>query len=163
MTASLSDRDYEFLVDRLHGLTLSRIAERHGVSRERARQVIAKCIWHLLRAERKWAAAEIAMAEMARRLRHGQIAKAGIEKLTIEDLDLSVRAYHCLESKGMRTVAQLCDLTADELLKYKNFGVVSLRELGTQLDRLGAPHRLRRRGDRPTSEEQGDESHERDS
>ena len=145
MTASLSDRDYEFLVDRLHGLTLSRIAERHGVSRERARQVIAKCIWHLLRAERKWAAAEIAMAEMARRLRHEQIAKAGIEKLTIEDLDLSVRAYHCLESNGIRTVAQLCDLTEDDLLQSKNFSIVSLRHLRKELDRIGAPHRLRRR------------------
>lgn len=144
MSTSLSERDYEFLADRLHGLTLSQIAQRHDVSRERARQVIDKCLRRLFQAERKWAAAETAMGSMARH--GGDPAREALEKLAIENLDLSVRAYRWLANNGIRTVAQLCDLTEDELLQSRNFGLVSLRRLRKRLDRLGAPHRLRRRG-----------------
>ena len=171
-TFRLSERDYRFLLDRLRGLKLSSIARRHGVSRERTRQIIAKCVRRLLRAEGKWAAAETAMAEMARDLRDARIVREEpvepIErpaltlqeylreehlrlellitehprKLTIDDLKLSCRPYNCLRNNNIETVAQLCDLTAAQLLRYKNLGVVSLREIRDELDRIGAVHRL---------------------
>ncbi|MEJ5227939.1 DNA-directed RNA polymerase subunit alpha [Thermodesulfovibrio sp.] len=55
----------------------------------------------------------------------------------IEDLELSVRAYNCLKSAGINTVAELIQKTEPELLKTKNFGRRSLDEIKEVLARHG--------------------------
>ena len=47
----------------------------------------------------------------------------------LEDLELSVRTANCLQNAGIETVAQLADKTENELLKLKNFGRKSLKEI----------------------------------
>lgn len=47
----------------------------------------------------------------------------------IEELEFSVRAHNCLISSGVKRVIDLVDLTEEELLKIKNFGRKSLREV----------------------------------
>lgn len=51
----------------------------------------------------------------------------------IEELNLSVRAGKGCYRLGIKTIAQLVDTTADELLKIKNFGVTSLYEVRDKL------------------------------
>ncbi len=51
----------------------------------------------------------------------------------IDDLDLSVRSRHCLESENIRTVGDLVQRSEAELLKVRNFGKTSLNEIKKKL------------------------------
>ena len=57
------------------------------------------------------------------------------EKLdkSIEELELSVRSYNCLEAAGIKTIRDLVQKTESEMLKYRNFGRKSLNEIKTIL------------------------------
>ena len=54
---------------------------------------------------------------------------ANLLKTSIEDLNLSVRAYNCLKSANINTIAELVSKDESELLKFRNFGRKSLAEL----------------------------------
>ncbi|MEX2586276.1 MAG: DNA-directed RNA polymerase subunit alpha [Balneolaceae bacterium] len=54
---------------------------------------------------------------------------ANLLKTSIEDLNLSVRAYNCLKSANINTIAELVSRDEQELLKFRNFGKKSLAEL----------------------------------
>jgi len=48
---------------------------------------------------------------------------------TIEELELSVRAYNCLKREGIDTVDKLLDYKEEELLGIRNFGSKSIQEV----------------------------------
>lgn len=50
-------------------------------------------------------------------------------KTSIEDLNLSVRAYNCLKSANINTIGELVSRDEQDLLKFRNFGKKSLAEL----------------------------------
>jgi len=50
-------------------------------------------------------------------------------KTSLEDLDLSVRAYNCLKAAKINTLAELVQYDTHELLKFRNFGKKSLVEI----------------------------------
>jgi len=50
-------------------------------------------------------------------------------KTSIEDLNLSVRAYNCLKSANINSIGELVSKEESELLKFRNFGRKSLAEL----------------------------------
>ncbi len=54
---------------------------------------------------------------------------ANLLKTSIEDLNLSVRAYNCLKSANINTIGELVSKDEGELLKFRNFGKKSLNEL----------------------------------
>lgn len=54
----------------------------------------------------------------------------------IEDLDLSVRSAHCLQSAGLPYVGELIVKTEPELLRTKNFGRQSLNEIKNRLHEM---------------------------
>jgi DNA-directed RNA polymerase subunit alpha len=47
----------------------------------------------------------------------------------VDELELSVRAYNCLKTANIRTIADLVQKSEAELLKTKNFGKKSLNEI----------------------------------
>src|SRR5687767_10018742 len=57
--------------------------------------------------------------------------------MTIQELDLSVRANNCLESAKIQTVRDLVKKTDADLLKVRSFGKTSLREVKRKLADLG--------------------------
>ncbi len=57
--------------------------------------------------------------------------------MMIEDLDLSVRSYNCLKRAGIQTVEELTQKTEDEMMKVRNLGKKSLKEVKDKLDDLG--------------------------
>ena len=61
------------------------------------------------------------------------------EKLNMEtsQLQLSVRANNCLESENIVTVGHLVKFTESQLLKVRNFGKTSLKEVKIKLNELG--------------------------
>lgn len=58
-----------------------------------------------------------------------KIRIAGLLKTSIEDLNLSVRAYNCLKSANINSIGELVSKNESELLKFRNFGRKSLAEL----------------------------------
>ena len=57
--------------------------------------------------------------------------------MTVQELDLSVRANNCLESAKIQTVRDLVRKTDQDLLKVRSFGKTSLREVKRKLADLG--------------------------
>lgn len=57
--------------------------------------------------------------------------------LTIEEMDLSVRAYNCLKRAGINTVAELVQRNEDEMMKVRNLGRKSLEEVAQKLEAMG--------------------------
>lgn len=58
-------------------------------------------------------------------------------KTSLEDLDLSVRAYNCLKAAKINTLAELVRYDTHELLKFRNFGKKSLVEIEELLQDKG--------------------------
>src|SRR5690606_30039570 len=52
-----------------------------------------------------------------------------ILKTELVDLDLSVRALHCLKAADIRTLAELVTYDVADMLKFRNFGKKSLAEI----------------------------------
>ncbi len=57
--------------------------------------------------------------------------------MTIEELDLSVRSYNCLKRAGIQTVQELASKTEDDMIKVRNLGKKSLKEVKEKLLELG--------------------------
>lgn len=59
------------------------------------------------------------------------------QQMMIEDLDLSVRSYNCLKRAGIQTVDELTQKTEDEMMRVRNLGKKSLKEVKDKLNELG--------------------------
>jgi len=57
--------------------------------------------------------------------------------MSVNHIELSVRATNCLNSANITTVGQLALKTEAEMLKYRNFGKKSLNEIKDKLLQLG--------------------------
>jgi DNA-directed RNA polymerase subunit alpha len=57
--------------------------------------------------------------------------------LPVSELDLSVRAQNCLESENIKTIGELCRMKEDDLVKLRNFGRVTLKEIEKKLQERG--------------------------
>lgn len=60
-----------------------------------------------------------------------------ILKTSLEDLDLSVRAYNCLKAAKINSLAELVQYDTNELLKFRNFGRKSLMEIEQLINEKG--------------------------
>jgi DNA-directed RNA polymerase subunit alpha len=71
----------------------------------------------------------------------GQVAEAAKVreklKMSVDELELSVRSHNCLRSASIRTLADLVRRDEGELLKFRNFGRKSLAELSAIVDEMG--------------------------
>lgn len=56
--------------------------------------------------------------------------------ISVNEIELSVRAANCLNNANITTVGELCQKTEGEMLKYRNFGKKSLNEIKAKLDDL---------------------------
>lgn len=66
--------------------------------------------------------------------------KAKMKKLlamSVNEIELSVRAANCLNNANITTVGQLASKSEGEMLKYRNFGKKSLNEIKDKLTALG--------------------------
>jgi len=60
-----------------------------------------------------------------------------ILNMSVNEIELSVRAANCLNNANITTVGQLAMKTEQEMLKYRNFGKKSLNEIKEKLAALG--------------------------
>jgi DNA-directed RNA polymerase subunit alpha len=57
--------------------------------------------------------------------------------MSVNEIELSVRAANCLNNANITTVGQLAMKTESDMLKYRNFGKKSLNEIKDKLVQLG--------------------------
>ncbi len=57
--------------------------------------------------------------------------------MSVNEIELSVRAANCLNNANITTVGELAMKTEQEMLKYRNFGKKSLNEIKMKLEQLG--------------------------
>jgi DNA-directed RNA polymerase subunit alpha len=56
---------------------------------------------------------------------------------SVEDLDLSVRSYNCLKRASINTVAELANMSEEDMMKVRNLGRKSLKEIKEKLEGMG--------------------------
>lgn len=57
--------------------------------------------------------------------------------MSVNEIELSVRAANCLNNANILTVGELARKTEAEMLKYRNFGKKSLNEIKAKMEQLG--------------------------
>lgn len=153
-TLSKTDRNLDIHAQREAGETLREIAERYRVTSERVRQICLKINRQLKAkleiAQRMQSALQEASArldDIAREIealeseclrikkRLDEIAPGS--KVTIDDIELTVRTHNCLRTCGVKMISELEDMTEAELLRIPNFGRKSLYELNLALKQYG--------------------------
>ncbi len=65
------------------------------------------------------------------------IAMQKLLNSTIDEMELSVRSYNCLQTAGIKYIHELVSREENEMLKFKNFGRKSLTELVEKLGKVG--------------------------
>ncbi len=61
----------------------------------------------------------------------------GSPDITIDELELSVRSYNCLKRAGINNIADLTNMTEEDMMKVRNLGRKSLDEVIAKLHSLG--------------------------
>ena len=59
------------------------------------------------------------------------------QDMTIDELDLSQRSQNCLKRASIQTVMELTQKTEEDMMKIKNLGKKSLKEVKEKLAHLG--------------------------
>lgn len=57
--------------------------------------------------------------------------------ISVNEIELSVRAANCLNNANITTVGELAQKTEAEMLKYRNFGKKSLNEIKAKIQEMG--------------------------
>jgi DNA-directed RNA polymerase subunit alpha len=57
--------------------------------------------------------------------------------MSVNEIELSVRAANCLNNANIMTVGELASKTENDMLRYRNFGKKSLNEIKEKLEELG--------------------------
>jgi DNA-directed RNA polymerase subunit alpha len=56
---------------------------------------------------------------------------------SVEELELSVRSSNCLKAANLKNLGELVTKSESDMLKYRNFGRKSLKEIADILDGMG--------------------------
>lgn len=78
---------------------------------------------------------ETEKAESEQEAEVGRVRK--ILRMSVDELELSVRSHNCLRSANIKTMADLVRRSESELLKFRNFGRKSLAELSEIVEQHG--------------------------
>jgi DNA-directed RNA polymerase subunit alpha len=80
---------------------------------------------------------EIQFEETTTRVSDEQAKLKKLLNMSVNEIELSVRAANCLNNANITTVGQLAMKSEQEMLKYRNFGKKSLNEIKKKLSDLG--------------------------
>ncbi len=80
--------------------------------------------------------------------------------MSVNEIELSVRAANCLNNANVLTVGQLVQKTEADMLKYRNFGKKSLREIDEKLRELDLSFGSKIDADLQTPDQSDDTTHE---
>lgn len=136
--------------------TLKELGYEYGVTIERIRQIIQRAL-RILRSPGMYRYIKYGIAGVMKMSAEAELAKgyeigyaqclkdsaltaeqkAGKRNRSIEDMDLSVRAFNCLWRANLRTSDDIAKLDFYGLMKIRNLGRTTHREIIKVLDQLG--------------------------
>ena len=150
LIASLPPREKTIILARYsEKLTLEQAGDLIGCTRERVRQIEAKALRVMksrAREVRNGKQLQEAMNEYNEKVEEIKRQTTELENLTeqekmefhdIEDLNLSVRSYNCLRRAGVKTILDLTEMTEEDLIKVRNLGRKSYKEIVNKMEELG--------------------------
>jgi DNA-directed RNA polymerase subunit alpha len=70
-------------------------------------------------------------------IEHEETSTNSVLETSIADLDLSVRSFNCLMRAGIKDVRDLTNKTEEDMMKVRNLGRKSLKEVKEKLEELG--------------------------
>lgn len=121
--------------------TYSVLAERHGISKERVRQIAAKlkrCMKKRMN-ELGSAKAKPNIVEVKYIDSLGMFRDAPKQSVLVNDaMSLSTRTKNCLRLEGIETIQQLLTYSTQDLLRIPNFGRRSYNELVYELNKFSS-------------------------
>ncbi|MDR1665499.1 MAG: DNA-directed RNA polymerase subunit alpha [Puniceicoccales bacterium] len=85
----------------------------------------------------RFSAQEIEFEDRKRESNEDQNRLRKLLNMSVNEIELSVRAANCLNNANILTVGELARKTEAEMLKYRNFGKKSLNEIKSKLEQLG--------------------------
>ena len=143
----------------IEGYTLAGVAEQMGVTKERVRQIESKILRKLKLASRLYKLrygkevgelqddinklkAELILikTKLVQEITDPssiELTKEDLQLAKIESLDFSVRTYNILARHGIRTIADLLELTVEGLSRLRNCGRKSVKEILEKLAEQG--------------------------
>lgn len=68
---------------------------------------------------------------------NGPAGDSGLYSKPVKDLELTIRSENCLLRGGIHTIGDLISRSKDDLLKIRNLGKISLREIEDKLEKIG--------------------------
>ena len=142
MLDTLCPREKDALLFRFrYNMTQLQVGDIFGVTRERAHQIEAKAL-RKLRHPTRWAyikdgidinAEKIKALELAKAEKEQKIQDLQFEKIGIEHLEFSVRAFNCLYRAGYRTLKDLILATDEDLKNIRNAGPHTVNEIKNKI------------------------------
>lgn len=161
---TLTDRNAVIMMDILNGNSLQDVADNHGLTRERIRQIYERCLRSIVRfrdiATTRLEHANATIERLKKEneglkaniwaLEHPEFGKPVVEvadELTkfrhtspfntpLRQIGLSVRTFNCCHAADIETIGDLCSKTRFQMMKLRNFGRKSLYELDTLLEKM---------------------------
>lgn len=110
------------------GISCRAIGEEYDVSEGRVGQIIAATGNRVIRT-----AQQIGSAKRIERLKEAK----NLEELRIGECGFSVRTFNCLKRAEVRTIGDITSKTLDEMMRVRNLGKKSLKEITDWLERYG--------------------------
>ena len=141
-------------------LTLDQIAQEFDVTRERIRQILAKALRRIKFRSKYLELGNLAYPETKvkedyklyiAQMQNQWTYESAVEYINnhkpekytpsypedILELDFSVRTYNCLKRSRINTVEELLQKSEEDLMKVRNLGRKSLKEIRLKLEELG--------------------------
>lgn len=137
-------------------MSLELVAKDLGVTTERVRQILVKALRRLRHSSFKIFSYydfkeydSLYKEELAKRIQEIEFIKNASEdiilsltkdhasSIKIEELELSLRSYNCLKRANINTIEELISKTQEDLLKVRNLGRKSIREIVEKLKSFG--------------------------
>jgi RNA polymerase sigma factor (sigma-70 family) len=142
-----------------YGYTYNAVGLKEGITRARVQQIVSKTLRRLRMPQRKIIfqygqeyfdlqenveALKVELRKKIDELKYKIVNHESIEiekddlveYSKIEHLDLSVRSYNCLKRAGINTVGELTQKTEEDMMRVRNLGRKSLKEIKDKLFNL---------------------------
>lgn len=107
------------------------------ISPEDALKEATVILMHHLELFNRFTAEEIEFEDKKRAAGEEENRLRKLLNMSVNEIELSVRAANCLNNANILTVGELARKTEAEMLKYRNFGKKSLNEIKAKLEQIG--------------------------
>lgn len=135
LLSTLPDKWGDMLILRYKdGLTLELISNRYGITKSRVGQVINQALQRL-REEQNVNCLVLGIDAYSEMHRDEHLQKSikrvnrNLYEISIEELNISGRAYNCLMKTGYNTIGKVAELSFEEILQLKNMGETAANEV----------------------------------